>query len=895
MSLARGTRLGAYEILDSLGAGGMGEVYRAFDSHLQRDVAIKVLPEAFSHDDERLARFEREARTLASLNHPNIAVVYALAVQPHGGPDHVPTRALVMELVEGPTLADRIALGPIPVEDALPIARQIAEALEAAHEHGIIHRDLKPANVKVRADGTVKVLDFGLAKALEPAVLPSGMSLSPTITSPAMTQAGMILGTAAYMSPEQARGKPVDRRADIWAFGCVLFEMLSGQRAVGEGETVSDTVAAILKSEPAWDVVPRDTPPRIRTLLERCLRKDLRRRLPDIAEARIQIEEAATDPPQITRAVVGAPRRNYFWPAVAAVSLLVAAGLAVRPPRTPATVDAVSIRIEIPPPPGSTPVGDDGRPMEAGDLLAPDGRTVTFLATAEGRRTIWIRRLESAIARPLPGTEDARRWAWSPDSKRIAFIAQGQLKTVAVSGGPSTRVASTDGRDVAWGPGDVILIGGRDASQNTVGPWPIRRISLGDGQTTAATTLAPNETTHDYPEFLPDGRHFVYLARQREAIPGDWDVYVGSLGSNDRKRLSGIHAGVQYSPTGHLLYVDDTTLMARPFDVNRLELTGDAFVVAEGVTRGPRPPVSVSGNGSLAYLSLFASGNSQLAWFNRRGVQLAAVGAPAQYDRFRLSPNDRWLAFDRELDVFVLDLERGTTRPFATGQAADIAPIWISGGDAIAFGSSREPIGNVSQTNVNAANLYQRVFAVTGKDELIWQKTINGKIPTDWWNGNLVYTSGGDIWTVRLPASADAKPIRVTDTPFAESGGRISRDGRWIAYESTESGRPEVWVQSFPDGRMRQLVSANGGSAPRWARNSAELFYVAPDLNLISISVAGDREALTLGAPQTVFESRAFQGTIDYEVDNNGRFLLKIPERDAASAPIVVLHNWRPE
>jgi len=283
MSLARGTRLDAYEILDSLGAGGMGEVYRAFDSHLQRDVAIKVLPEAFSHDDERLARFEREARTLASLNHPNIAVVYALAVQPHGGPDHVPTRALVMELVEGPTLADRIALGPIPVEDALPIARQIAEALEAAHEHGIIHRDLKPANVKVRADGTVKVLDFGLAKALEPAVLPSGMSLSPTITSPAMTQAGMILGTAAYMSPEQARGKPVDRRADIWAFGCVLFEMLSGQRAVGEGETVSDTVAAILKSEPAWDVVPRDTPPRIRTLLERCLRKDLRRRLPDIA------------------------------------------------------------------------------------------------------------------------------------------------------------------------------------------------------------------------------------------------------------------------------------------------------------------------------------------------------------------------------------------------------------------------------------------------------------------------------------------------------------------------------------------------------------------------------------------------------------------------------------
>jgi Tol biopolymer transport system component len=872
----------------------MGEVYRALDPHLGRHVAIKVLPDAFAHDAERLARFEREARTLASLNHPNIAVVYALEVQPPSGSDPRPRRALVMELVEGPTLADRIARGPVPLEDALPIAKQIAEALEAAHEHGIIHRDLKPANVKVRPDGTVKVLDFGLAKALEPTGVPSGMTLSPTITSPAMTQAGIILGTAAYMSPEQARGKPVDRRSDIWAFGCVLFEMLAGQRLVGHAETVSDTIAAILKSEPAWDALPGDTPPRIRTLLERCLRKDIRRRLPDIGEARIQIEEAATDGPEITLTALP-QRRTYVWPAIAGVSLLVAATLAVRAARTPAAVDPVSIRLEISPPPGSTQVGGDGRLLEVGEPISPDGRTVAFLATSEGRRMIWIRSLDSATPRVLPGTEDAGRHAWSPDSRQLAFIARGQLKTIAVAGGPPRNIARTDGRDITWGPNGVILIGGSDGSQNSPGPWPIRRVSPTDGQTTRATELGPGETTHDYPEFLPDGRHFLYLARHGDANPGDWDLYVGSLDSSKRTRLAGIHAGVRYSPTGHLLYVNDRTLMAQPFDVDRLRLTGDPFAVVEGVMRGPRPPFSIAANGSLAYLSLFSGGDAQLAWFSRRGAQIATVGAPALYERVRLSPDGRWLAFDRELDVFVLDLERGPVRPFASGPAADIAPVWIDNGAALAFASSREPVGNVSQTNINAANLYQRALAIAGKDELVWRKTATGKIPTDWSrDGYLAFTSGGDLWAVRLPALENADPLRITETPFAESSGRFSPDGHWIAYESNESNRQEVWIQSFPKGVVRQPVSTAGGSSPRWSRDGKELFYVAPDLTLMSVAVAPTGTELKLGAPEQVFQSRAFQGNVDYEVAGDGRFLLKIPERDTAAAPIVVIHNWRP-
>ena len=456
MPLTAGTRLGPYEITAQIGVGGMGEVYRATDTNLKRQVAIKVLPEAVAADAERLVRFQREAEVLASLNHPNIAIIHGLEKS-----DGV--TGLVMELVEGPTLADRIAQGPIPIDEALPIAKQIAEALEAAHEQGIIHRDLKPANVKVRPDGTVKVLDFGLAKAMEPAGAAVNATLSPTITTPAMTQAGVILGTAAYMSPEQVRSRNVGRRSDVWAFGCVMYEMLTGRQAFPSGETVADTLAGVLTREPDWDALPATTPSTVRSLIRRCLRKDARRRLPDIAEARIELEDAAGEPTPASQSTIAptSRRRERLWAAVAIVSLIAAAAFGAWITLVPKP-DARVIRFEVYPPPGADFIAKRGIGQAAGQPISPDGRTLAVVAVEGGRQQIWVYPLDSAAPRLLPGTENATRPAWSPDSRSLAFFAGGQLKKVRVDGGPSTVICDGQGRgDVAWGADEVILLGGR--------------------------------------------------------------------------------------------------------------------------------------------------------------------------------------------------------------------------------------------------------------------------------------------------------------------------------------------------------------------------------------------------------------------------------------------------
>ena len=881
LALGPGSRLGSYEILSALGAGGMGEVYVAIDTVLGRQVAIKVLPEVFAQDAERVARFEREAKTLAALNHPHIAQIYGL---------EKPSGALVMELVEGEDLSQRIARGAISLDDALCIAQQIAEALEAAHEQNIIHRDLKPANVKVRSDGTVKVLDFGLAKALEPiGSMPGGVSMSPTITTPAMTHAGVILGTAAYMSPEQARGKPVDKRADIWAFGCVLFEMLSGRRPFPKEETVSDTLAGILKGEPAWNALPADTPQQIRTLVERCLRKDVRRRLPDIAQARIELDEARSEPIPAAERAPAPHRLRFLWPAATALSLLAAAGLAAWVILSPVPEQVVA-RFDVAPPPGATPLPPFGRMMDVGQPLSPDGRMVAYVATAEGKEVIWVRSLDSSTARPLPGTEDATRPTWSPDSQYIAFFAQGRLKKVAIEGGPPSVISNEAGREVAWGSGNVILIGG--------GGKPLRRVSAEGGETTLATEFGPAETTHDYPEFLPDGRHFLYMARHG-GTPEDWDVFVGRLDSNERQLLPGVHAGVRYSPTGHLLYLRDRTLMAQPFDVDRRDLTGNAFAVAEGVQVGPHPPFSTSTNGSLAYLGELSPPDSRLAWFDRSGKQLAVISQSGQYDRVALSANSRWVAFDRGLDtdIFLFDIERALTSKFVSTSAADFAAVWSADARTIAFASSRDPAGNVGPQNTSGGHLYERVVGVVGEDRLLL-KTDAGKIPTDWSRDGryLAYTSRNDVWAVPMRASDEAQPVRVTDTPFVESGGRFSPDGSLIAYQSNESGgRPEVYVQTFPGRGARQQVSVGGGSQPRWAPIGTELFYVAPDLTLMSVSIKADGGELHARSPVPLFQSLAFQRDSEYDVSSDGRFLLKLPGEGPRAASITVIVNWHEE
>lgn len=881
MSLAPGTRVGPYDIVGLIGRGGMGEVHRARDTNLNREVAIKVLPDALAADPDRLARFEREARTLAGLNHPNIAAVFGL--------EHIAGgRALVMELVDGSTLADRIQAGPIPLDDVLQIARQIAEALEAAHDHGVIHRDLKPANVKVRPDGTVKVLDFGLAKALEPAEAVSGLSMSPTITTPAMTRAGVIMGTAAYMSPEQARGKPVDRRADIWGFGCVLFEMLARRGPFPDADTVSDTLAGILRDDPAWDTLPTDTPDALRVLLKRCLDKDPRRRLSHIAEARIAIEDYGRAEPRSAIPAVPVFRgQQWRWPIITALACLAAVALTAviiwqRPP------EQLPTRFDIAPPPGAIPMTGFalGRVQEVGEPISPDGRLLTFIATFRGRPSIWIRGLGSRAPTVVPNTEEASRPVWSPDAQSIAFFAQGRLKRIGLGGGPATTIATIEGRDLSWGSQNVILIGGQQGQ-------PLRRVAADGGTVQAATTLAEGEISHDYPHFLADGRRFLYMAR-RGPDAADWSLYAASLDSSERRLIPGIHAGVRYSPTGHLLFVDGDDLMAVPFSVSRLTIQGAPFRVNNDISPGPRPPVSVSQNGTLAYLTSVPKAESQLTWVSRDGRPIGNVGQVGRHESVRLSRDARMVAFDTEADVLTIDVERGLVSTLVSLAGADFAPVFSPDGNTIAFASSRDPATSAGAFNISAGQLYTKAVAGIGNGELLFRSN-QGKRTSDWSRDGryLAYAASDDVWALPLPLASGTQPIQVTRTPFAESNGVFSPDGRWIAYQSTDSATgQDIYVQSFPDGSRRYAASVGGGSIPRWNNDGTELFYVSPDLQLMSVRITRSSSGLTIGRPVSLFTSRAFQRAPDYDVSGDGRFLLNIPNRDQQDISVAVIINW---
>jgi hypothetical protein len=568
LSLTPGTRIGVYQIASQIGVGGMGEVYQATDTNLKRQVAIKVLPASVTVDTDRLARFQREAEVLAALNHPNIAAIYGLEKTPD-------FTAIVMELVEGEDLLERIARGAIPIDEALPIAKQIAEALEAAHEQGIIHRDLKPANIKVRPDGTVKVLDFGLAKAMEPAAGSSpSVSMSPTITTPAMTQAGMILGTAAYMSPEQAKGRAADRRSDVWAFGVLLCEMLTGQRAF-KGEDVSDTLAAILRSEPDWTALPAATPQLIRRLLRRCLEKDRKRRLDSAAAARLEIDEALAAPSVVDGAAAQpapVPRstwsRAVAWAAVGALATGLSLGfLYLRQ----APIERL-LRYTVAAPENST---------VHSFALSPDGRYITIAAAVNGTRQLWLRPLDALQAQPIPGTEDATFPFWSPNSRDIGFFAHGRLKRIAARGGPAQSVCDAqDGRGGSWNRDDVIVFAPSSGSRSA-----IQRVAAKGGVPSDVTKTSGD---YRYPVFLPDGRHFLYLVTAA-SLEND-GVYLSSLDGSENRRILADMSRVVFAPlapggrAGHLLFVRDNTLMAQPFDAGSAQLSGDAFAIAEGVS-----------------------------------------------------------------------------------------------------------------------------------------------------------------------------------------------------------------------------------------------------------------------------------------------------------------------
>jgi Tol biopolymer transport system component len=697
------------------------------------------------------------------------------------------------------------------------------------------------------------------------------------------TIGGVILGTAAYMSPEQARGKTVDRRADVWAFGCVLYEMLTGRQAFPNGETVSDTLVAILAREPDWQALPPGTPSKVRALLERCLRKDVRRRLQDIGAVRIALEEARDEPALSAApgAAVTSRRRDYVWAAVALMFLLTAALLGVRLFLAPAP-DAPTVQFQV--------LAPGGAVIDIGEPLSPDGRTLAFVAASEGRQLIWVRPFDSTSARALPGTEAAQRIFWSPDSQYIGFFAQGKLKKVAVTGGPPLVICNEAGRDGAWGAGDVILIGGQPMK-------PLFRVSAAGGQPSPVTELEANDFSHEYPDFLPDGRHFLFMVRKELGLgiggdSGGWSVYVGTLDSKERRLLPGIAAGARYSPTGHVLFVRDGMLMAQRFDVNRLELSGEAFPVAEQVP-GPIAPFSVSTNGSLAYLSGAGySGSSQLAWFNRGGKQLELVGTEGEYIDPGLSADGKYVAFGRgnPSDIWVLDIGRGLTSRLTSDAATDTLPVWSTDGRTIAFSSFRD---------AGIPNLYERAVGIVGEDKLLLKSAVASFV-SDWSRDGryLTYTSGNDIWA--LPLSGDRQPLRVTETPFSEQNPKISPDGRWIAYSSNETGvgvqAVQVHIQSFPQPGAKQQVSTTGGFQPRWSRDGRELFYVRPDLTLMVVSLKPVGAALEMSTPASLFQTRlVFRGSTasrSYSVSDDGRFLLNVTSTDSSARSITVVLNW---
>jgi serine/threonine-protein kinase len=887
-----GQTIGVYEISSRIGTGGMGEVYRARDTKLNRDVAIKVLLPAVAHDRDRLARFGREAQLLASLNHPHIAQVYGLE-------DAAGLHALVMELVDGSTLAERISRGPIPIDEARRMASEIATALAAAHEQGIVHRDLKPANIKIREDGTVKVLDFGLAKALEPMGGVADGKDSPAAGA-FPSEAGVILGTVAYMSPEQARGRPIDKRADIWAFGAVLYEMLTGRTAF-PGETVSDTIAAILQREPDWAALPANVPSPIRTLIGGCLAKERSKRIGDIAVARFVLEDSANAASGPVAIAPRLPRRSRV--AAYAITWLIGAAMSgvvvwfatgSREPRPRV------MRFEITPPRASAlTVSEYFRDV----VLTPDGTRLIYVG-ADGA-ALFVQPFDELDAKPLSGFNAAFGPFVSPDGQWIGLFdgaSAPALKKVAIAGGPAVTIGRPDGptRGASWGADGTILFATTNPATG------LQRIPAAGGEATVLTRpdQAAGEADHIWPEILPDGRSALFTITALTGRPNQSRIALLDLRTGAQTVLIRGGSDAHYVSSGHLIYAAEGTLHAVAFDLSRLAVVGGSTAVLPQVRAKATGAVNVTvaANGTLVYVAGGVdAGESSPVWVDRKGHESRVPTPTRPYVYPRLSPDGTRCAFfinDRELDIWLLDLSRSRLIPLTSDPGLENYPVWAPDGRRLFFSSERD----------GARNLYVRddTGAITQLTESASAQYPTSVSPD---GRRLVFTeiapatAAGDVLQLALDGTRAVTPL--VQTPFHERNGEVSPDGRWLAYDANDLGRFEVYVRPFPDvtaGLWK--VSTEGGTRPLWGRNGPELFYLTEAGALMRVGVPSGAAWPMTPAATKLFEGQygaaAYHNGRTYDVSPDGRRFLMIKRgdaegRNAAPVSMTVVVGWLEE
>jgi serine/threonine protein kinase len=898
MSLTAGTRLGPYEVQAPLGAGGMGEVYRARDTRLDRTVAIKVLPTEFAGEPTLRERFDREARLISSLNHPHICALFDVGQQ-----DEV--SYLVIEYLEGETLASRLEKGRLKLDPALQIAVQIAGALDAAHRAGVVHRDIKPGNVMLTRAGA-KLLDFGLARTGPLLSTSSSMSIMPT-TPAAVTSQGAILGTLQYMSPEQLDGSEADARSDVFAFGALVYEMVTGRRAF-EGKSQASLIAAIMSADPPpMATLQPVAPAPLDRVIRKCLAKDPDERWQSARDLADELTWIARAEPNVAAELgrtlsptigVRSSRERIAWivagslAAVATAALLLGYLGYLSPQAEPANLYRTSLEL----PPGASLEGvAPGRRV----ALSPDGRMLAFVAAEDysRERHLWVRRLDSLSAQVLPGTEGANSPFWSPNSRYIAFVSQGRLRKVDVTGGPPitlTQEAAALGG--SWNRDDVILF--------VTKPGPLFRISASGGGIPEAVTVV-DKNTHSDPFFLPDGRRFLFEVTDL-SNSGSGGIYIGDLqGQQPPKRLLAVNSNALMA-NGHLLFLRDRTLMAQPFDDRRLELAGAPVVIGDDVEASSLPvagSITVSTTGALAYRSGAASVRTQLVWYDRGGKRLSTVGDPTDQMTVSLSPDGSRAAvsvldptrFTRDLSI--VDLERkGLRTRFTFDPADEMSPVWTHDGREIIFASRRS----------GRLDLFKKPASGVGAEVELYSDGQNNLYPTDvsrdgkyllFFTGNALSKTANDLWL--LPLTGEAKPQLFLQTSAAEFYGTISPDGRWIAFSSSEAGRPEIWVASLPNADSKWQVSRDGGNLVRWRGDSKELFFIAPNGDVMAASVDGSGTALVTGELKKLFESNirtvgfAGSNSHNYDVTPDGqRFLIAVTDGTTSQPPTTLLVNW---